>query len=145
MIRLVSCTRFHPILTPIDESCANRLSGAGGGAQSLRRERRLPRVIFVVDSFQFSNVQISFSLQFLVFHLEIDFFLLQRRLPQTQDLVGLVPVTDQYSATNECKREIGPFWTTYALFASLVVFIPSLLLSSWFTNEPPRSLLFARV
>lgn len=151
VIRLVSSKRFHPILAPIDESCANRLATERRtDTFSDKRKRRLPRMIFVVDSLQFSNVQISLSLEFFVLHLKIDFFLLQRRLPQAQDLVGLVPVTNQYSATNEtcrdrCMSQTGHFWATYALFASLVVFIPSLLLSSLLTNEPPRSLLFARV
>lgn len=49
-----------------------------------------PRLVLVVDTFQFSNMQISLSLQLLHFELQIGVLFFESVLPQLENLVRLV-------------------------------------------------------
>ena len=90
-------------------------------------------------------MQISFPFEFFVFDLKIDFFFLQWCLTQPEDFIGFVPIAQQGPRNDRLDPTRCRTLVTYALLASAVVFIPSLLLSSWFGKEPLRSLLFALV
>ena len=60
-------------------------------------ERRVvlePRVILIVYALELANVQVALPLQLLQLRLQVHLLLLQRRLPQPQDLVLLIPVLD---------------------------------------------------
>ena len=89
-------------------------------------------MIFIVNAFQFANVQISFAFEFFIFDLKVQLFLLQRRLPQPQDFIGFVPIADR---PGEGIEAVSLFFgtmldDTHVLLESPVVFMPSLLLSS---------------
>ena len=67
----------------------------------------VPRLVLVVDSLKLSDVQITRPLQLLHLHLHLHVLLLQRVVPQLQDLLGLVVFLLRHAVTGRGLGEHG--------------------------------------
>ena len=70
-------------------------------------ERRVileARVVLVVYALEFAYVQIALAFELLQLALQVDLLLLERGLPQSQDLVRFVPVLQSHPTHNDTTR-----------------------------------------